>query len=212
MSRPDEFLEVVRCDFCSADYTESAESGGFVSGSWAACPRCVATNQVVRTDHDVPCPPSMSFADFVRRTNAGLATEARSGTVPVRLLGLPTVCWRCGQTTMALAGLLPADGADEYDVITCQAEAVLQIAAAALPAPARRRFAVGAVKPRYSRRAGGRYLSNGCFSCDALLGAYPLYAEELPAALAEEGLAGLVTLAEVQISSDDYLLALHESR
>ncbi|HEX3783931.1 MAG TPA: hypothetical protein VHX38_30075 [Pseudonocardiaceae bacterium] len=64
----DDYLEVVRCDFCSRDYTASSESGGFISDgrSWAGCPQCVKVGKAKLSSSDIPCPPNMSFADFIR--------------------------------------------------------------------------------------------------------------------------------------------------
>ena len=84
----------VVCDICDADYTDSAESGGFIYkdevqlrieggkgdlthktvfiGDYAVCPRCSA--DALKTfiahgeEHHIRarCPPDQSFADFVR--------------------------------------------------------------------------------------------------------------------------------------------------
>jgi hypothetical protein len=118
------------------------------------------------------------------------------------LLGLPTVCWRCGHWTTALVGVVPVEFVDLNHVVTCEAEPVLRLAAAALPEGLRRTAQVGAVKPRYSRTARCRYLSNGCARCDALLGNFFLYTEGLPFVLAQQGFAGLVKLAVVELSDE----------
>lgn len=63
-------LETVICDFCNRNYTNSAESGGFITESrgWAGCPHCVQRNpKVIVSRTDIPCPPGESFADFIRR-------------------------------------------------------------------------------------------------------------------------------------------------
>jgi len=117
-----------------------------------------------------------------------------------RLLGLPTVCWRCRRPTTALVGLLPADGRDVDDLITCAARPVLAVAAAVLSEPVRQAGGVGVLRPRFSRTAGCWYLSNGCAWCDALLGDFHLYTEHLPRLIAEQGLAGLSVVAQVELS------------
>jgi len=64
------FHEAVICDFCNADFTDSPESGGFISEgrSWAGCPRCVRKNpRVTVANTDILCPPNESFANFIRR-------------------------------------------------------------------------------------------------------------------------------------------------
>jgi hypothetical protein len=117
--------------------------------------------------------------------------QRAGGRTPFRLLGLPAVCWRCQRPTTALVGLLPADGRDVEDLITCAARPVLAVAAAALSERARQASGVGVLRPRFSRTAGHWYLSNGCVWCDALLGDFYLYTEHLPGLIAERGLAGL---------------------
>jgi hypothetical protein len=83
--------------------------------------------------------------------------------------------------------------------MSCQDENTLAYAAAALPAEAVSRMAVGLIKLRFSRTRNGEYLSNGCVHCDALLGDFYLYHETLPEVLALEGFGGLVTIATVDI-------------
>jgi len=118
------------------------------------------------------------------------------------LLGLPTVCWRCRRWTTALVGIVPAEFVDLNHLVTCEAEPVLGVAAAALADGPRRAAWVGAVKPRYSRTARCQYLSNGCVWCDALLGNFFLYTEGVRLVLAEQGLSGLVRVAVVELSDE----------
>jgi hypothetical protein len=127
----------------------------------------------------------------------------------VRLFGLPRVCWRCGRPTTALAGLLPVDEADPEQMVVCEDERVLAVAASLLVEPARVAAGVGVVKPRLSRTAGCRYLSNGCVWCDALLGSFFLFTEDLPRLVVESGFAGLVQVAVVELSGEqmDVVLA-----
>jgi hypothetical protein len=131
-----------------------------------------------------------------------LAGPSVDGPERFWLLGLPTVCWRCGRWTTALVGVIPAEFEDLNHLVTCEAEPVLGVAAAALAEGLRRAAWVGAVKPRYSRTARCRYLSNGCAWCDALLGNFFLYSEGVPLVLAEQGLAGLVRVAVVKLSDE----------
>lgn len=39
-------------------------------------------------------------------------------------------------------------------------------------------FKIGQVKKRFSKTAGGSYLSHGCYYCDALFGDFPLRSEK----------------------------------
>ena len=82
-------------------------------------------------------------------------------------------CWRCGAPTTAIAGVLIApelhpDG-DPWGFIPFSdvAEALTTLNGAWCSA-----HRIGTLKPRYSRTQKQRYTSNGCASCDALLGEF----------------------------------------
>jgi hypothetical protein len=105
------------------------------------------------------------------------------------LLGLTTSCWKCGHATTAVVGLLGAGG-DEYEMLDGTDSYTLAAVAGLLRSDLRGSWRIGVLKPRYSRSVGYRYLSNGCYHCDAILGAVPLN-DEVADVLATEGLAGL---------------------
>jgi hypothetical protein len=107
-----------------------------------------------------------------------------------------------------LIGLLPAGAVEAGELVTCEEERVLEVVAGVLPEPARQAAGVGMVKPRHSQTAGRWYLSNGCMWCDALLGEYFLYTEQLPMALVEHGLAGLVEIAAVDLTAEQVEVVL----
>lgn len=136
------------------------------------------------------------------------SAQARHACMSVALLGLPRRCWRCRRPTIALVGLRPAGAADAGELVTCEEEPVLAVVAGVLPEQARQAAGVGVVKPRYSRTAGRWYLSNGCVWCDALLGEYFLYTEQLPMAMAERGLAGLVEIAVADLTAEQVQVVL----
>lgn len=64
--------DTVVCDFCDADFTSSAESGGFIFGSKGVCPRCTPKmmRAIVKYGEGylirAMCPEGESFADFIR--------------------------------------------------------------------------------------------------------------------------------------------------
>lgn len=64
--------DIVVCDHCNEDYTESEESGGFIFGSYATCPKCadrfMATIKECGEQQYIvaTCAAGQSFADFVR--------------------------------------------------------------------------------------------------------------------------------------------------
>lgn len=65
--------DVVECDFCSEDWTDRDESGGFLFGGYAVCPDCAKKRMPEILKHGevshikAYCPPDLSFADWVRR-------------------------------------------------------------------------------------------------------------------------------------------------
>ena len=65
-------IEIVLCDFCGDDWSESHESGGILFQSKATCPRCtpriLACDAKYNEEHRIraTCPPDMSFADWVK--------------------------------------------------------------------------------------------------------------------------------------------------
>ena len=131
--------------------------------------------------------------------------------VDVVLLGLPYRCWRCGDVSTPIVGMAEPGG-DIFSeaLVVCDDEELLALAWQHLPAEARERWRVGEVRRRHSRTAGTAYLSNGCASCGALFGAFPLH-EEFVKALATEGATTLVELAAVAMPTSLWTEA-YESR
>lgn len=136
----------------------------------------------------------------------------QGSVVTVTLLGLRYPCWRCGDISTPLVGMLE-EGGDVFsaELVVCNDEIVLAFAWAHLPLEARVRWHVGEVKKRYSRASDAEYLSNGCAHCGALFGEFPLFHEALPEALATEGLATLMELAVIELSETAWV-RIFESR
>jgi hypothetical protein len=131
--------------------------------------------------------------------------------VDVVLLGLPYRCWRCGEVSTPIVAMVEP-GADLFaeGLVLCDDEELLALAWRYLPAAARERWRVGEVRRRHSKTVGAAYLSNGCASCGALFGAFPLH-EELVEAFATEGAGALVELAVVEMPTSSWAEAF-ESR
>ena len=74
----------VACDFCGADYTDSAERGGFLFDMRACCPQCAPRIEQRAKEYDEAkyirhrCPSNMTFANFVRswRTSDEVVIES----------------------------------------------------------------------------------------------------------------------------------------
>lgn len=125
--------------------------------------------------------------------------------VPVVVLGLAYACWRCGEVSTALVGLAEdVDVLDGADLVTCDDEASLAVADRLVPDEVRRLWRVGSVRPRFTKTTGSTYLSNGCASCDAVFGRFPLFHEALPEALATDGEAALVHLVTALVPADEW--------
>lgn len=69
---PQPLGDLVVCDVCDRDYTNSTEEGGFIFGSYAYCPTCAERHlpkiQGYNEEHMIRarCGDGVSFADFVR--------------------------------------------------------------------------------------------------------------------------------------------------
>jgi hypothetical protein len=69
--------DTVVCDWCNADYTESDESGGFLFGSHAVCPKCAPDGRErikgygEERDIVAECPPELSFKAWVLQLRGG---------------------------------------------------------------------------------------------------------------------------------------------
>ena len=68
-----EIGDIVLCDVCNTNYTNSEDSGGFLFGSYAYCPKCadskIGSIRSYGEEHYINawCYEDESFADFVRR-------------------------------------------------------------------------------------------------------------------------------------------------
>jgi hypothetical protein len=58
--------DIVVCDFCGQDYTQSDALGGLIFGSYAICEKCSPKVANESSRIRARCPAGKSFADFVR--------------------------------------------------------------------------------------------------------------------------------------------------
>lgn len=67
----------VQCDFCSADFTDSDEQGGFLFGTYGTCPRCaprmLETIKRTKEEHFIVAyaEPGETFKAFTLRMRGG---------------------------------------------------------------------------------------------------------------------------------------------
>jgi hypothetical protein len=124
--------------------------------------------------------------------------------IDLELLGLPTACWKCGRSTVALVAVSPSGARGDDELLQTDEPPALAFAPAHLPVGVSH---VGEIRERSSRAAGAAYLSNGCFHCDALLGNFFLFHEELLEVLVTEGREGLQVLATASVPAIDWKVA-----
>jgi hypothetical protein len=115
-----------------------------------------------------------------------VSTPPTSRKIAVAVLALPERCYRCGVLTRSIVGFLvpedltdDPDGFIDFDVL---ASAFSRGVSAAQLA----QWGIGPIRVRCSRYRPEGYLSNGCISCDAMQGWFPLH-EDLMEFLAEGG-------------------------
>jgi hypothetical protein len=112
----------------------------------------------------------------------------------VRVLGMPSSCWKCRSQTLAII-------ACQYgDQLTLAHKGVLQVLASQLSADELRLIGAGPLRPRYSHATRQSNWSNGCVECDALLGARPL--SDNFRALISQGQRDLPAIASARVPVD----------
>jgi len=111
----------------------------------------------------------------------------------VKVLGLPTKCWKCEQQTLAVVAC--QDG----DQLVFAHKGTLQVLASQLTPEELVTVGAGPLRPRYAATTGQSSWSNGCVECDALLGGLPLW--ESFSAYISQGQADLpaITFAKVPV-------------
>lgn len=128
--------------------------------------------------------------------NSGSHVAGPPPHTSVRIVGMRTACWKCGQPTTAVVGLeIPA----APDLILFDFSPLKAVICELITDEVRATHHVGDIRERSSKTAGGSYVSNGCYSCDVILGDFPLLHEELGEMRAYEGDQALVTLLETTL-------------
>ena len=99
--------------------------------------------------------------------------------VDVALVGIAEPCYRCGTPGVAIAGVIvEKDAARAYlglgDDLFLDFDSVAEALRDALDTAWLKERKVGSLKVRRSRQRPEGYVSNGCVSCDTILGSFPL--------------------------------------
>jgi hypothetical protein len=87
----------------------------------------------------------------------------------VKVLGMPTSCWKCKAATLAVIACQDGD-----QVVFADA-GMLQVLASQLSPEELAGVGAGPLRPRFANTTGHSSWSNGCVECDALLGGSPLW-------------------------------------
>lgn len=107
------------------------------------------------------------------------ATGEREVLVFVGLVGLTTTCYQCGRQGVAVPGVVVERGAAREffgldDDMFLDFEPLGEALRKSLDPVWMREHFVGPFKVRTSRPRPEGYMSNGCHSCDAIIGSHPL--------------------------------------
>lgn len=128
------------------------------------------------TDYDAI---TFRLPDFIKSMFSGdIYFKLRSdGSRLMTLITYPRECWRCKESTTVVAGIrykedvygmyhehIPRFDFTVRDIPQADINIINNQLASQM------RF--GTLKPRYSKTVNSSYMSNGCFHCDALLGAF----------------------------------------
>lgn len=87
--------------------------------------------------------------------------------------GLENACWKCGETTTCVVAVHLEGSGQSSDWVWFEDKHALRLACELLLHAGQLQLAA-TIKDRFSRTAGGSYLSNGCQHCDAIQGDWPL--------------------------------------
>ena len=136
------------------------------------------------------------------REAALAAVPPRMGSVDVAVLALPERCYRCAVLTRSIVGfLVPPEMTDDPDGFI-DFEMLAPLFVRRITARQLRHCGVGPIKTRRSRYRPEGYLSNGCISCGAIQGWFPLH-EDLMEFLAEGGTYQELVIAGWRIDASD---------
>lgn len=89
----------------------------------------------------------------------------------IQVVAIPERCYRCGGATRGIVGVLVQR---RGGTVFREFDEVAEALASVLDPAVLRVGGIGRIKPRRSRTRG-RYISNGCVHCDAILGSFPLW-------------------------------------
>ena len=86
---------------------------------------------------------------------------------------MDNTCWKCGEATTCVIAVHPEGATQSDDWAWLEDKDALRLARQLLIQAGQLQLAA-TIKDRFSKTAGGSYLSNGCQHCDAIQGDRPL--------------------------------------
>ncbi|WP_030848699.1 hypothetical protein [Streptomyces griseus] len=132
-------------------------------------------------------------------------------TVALRVLTLTRECWSCGKDTVCLAGLYPQRPARGYCGLHTTDNPTTMALMQRLLQEHGHDVLAATVKSRYSRTMRERQLTNGCVSCDALQGNFPVQEEADRRVAAAGGVDGLDTLLVAACPVREWQAVIHSN-
>lgn len=116
------------------------------------------------------------------------------GDPVIKVLGLPTNCWKCDAETLAVVAC------QEGDQVVFAHKDVLQVLASQLTHEELAAVGAGPLRPRFANTVRQSSWSNGCVQCDSLLGGLPL--REGFQAFVSQGQADLPAISFAKVPAD----------
>jgi hypothetical protein len=129
-------------------------------------------------------------------------TRLRTQSVGAAVLALPERCYRCGTITRSIVGFLVPSRYTDDPAGFVDFELLARPFARRVTAGQLAQCGIGPIKMRRSRYRPEGYLSNGCISCDAIQGWFPLH-EDLMEFLSEGGTYDELTIGRWQFRESE---------
>lgn len=98
--------------------------------------------------------------------------------VDTGLIIIEDYCWKCGKKISLVSGLLSINKKKNFEHFYKFNEVSATIASILTP-NLKKKYHIGEIKQRYSKTVQNKYLSNGCYYCDAIYGDFFLKEETL---------------------------------
>jgi hypothetical protein len=109
----------------------------------------------------------------MNETDADTTPPSLAGTTTVIVRGFDNICWKCDRLMTCVIAIHAEGARRSDDWVWFEDKHALSLGRDLLLRAGKAEQAA-TVKERFSKTAGGSYLSNGCPNCDAIQGDWPL--------------------------------------